>query len=69
MIRLDQIEKEKKDEDAADARESSPSARAAAREKSPQVQEAVAILADLVALEQGSASVAGKTLRPAQAQN
>ena len=69
VIRLDQIEKEKKDEDAADARESSPSARAAAREKSPQVQEAVAILADLVALEQGSASVAGKTLRPAQAQN
>lgn len=69
VVRLDQIEKETKDQDAADARESSPSARAAAREKSPQVQEAVAILADLVAIEQGPSSVAGQTLHQAQTPN
>lgn len=69
IIRLDEIEKEKKDEDAAEARDSSPAARAAAREKSPQVQEAISILADLVVLEQGSANVAGKTPRTAQTSN
>lgn len=66
VIRLDQIEKEKKEDDAVDASESSPSARAAAREKSPQVQEAVAILADLVVLEQGAATPAGRTQSQAQ---
>jgi carboxyl-terminal processing protease len=66
VIRLDQIEKEKKEDDAVDASESSPSARAAAREKSPQVQEAVAILADLVALEQGATLPAGRTQSQAQ---
>jgi len=66
VIRLDQIEKEKKDEDAADATDGSAAARTAAREKSPQVQEAVAILADLVTLEQGPTGVPGKTQHQAQ---
>ncbi len=52
VIRLDQIEKEKKGDDEDDE-ESTAATRAAAREKSPQVQEAIAILADMVALERG----------------
>jgi len=66
VIRLDQIEKEKKEDDAADAADQTPSARAAAREKSPQVQEAVMILADLVSLEQNPALALGKLQNQAQ---
>jgi carboxyl-terminal processing protease len=53
VIRLDQIEKDKKEEEAASAKEETASARAAARASSPQVQEAVTILADLVSIENG----------------
>ena len=69
VIRLDQIEKEKKEEDAADATDGSAAARTAAREKSPQVQEAVAILADLVNLELSPTGALGKTQHQAQARS
>jgi carboxyl-terminal processing protease len=67
LIRLDQIEKDKKEDEDADAKETTASARAAAREKSPQVQEAVTILADLVSLQQGPAGA--KTQHQAQTQS
>ena len=66
VIHLDQIEKEKKEDDAADNAETSASSRAAAREKSPQIQEAVTILADLVSLEQNPAAAQGKAQHQAQ---
>ena len=71
VIRLSEIEKDRKKEEAeAEAeQQAGATARAEARAKSPQVQEAVAILADLVSLEhQMTAAQGGKTQHQAQAQ-
>ena len=69
VIRLSEIEKERKKEDADAEDLGGASARAEARAKSPQFQEAVAILADLVRLQQTPAVPVGKTTQhQAQAQ-
>jgi carboxyl-terminal processing protease len=66
VIRLAEIQKEKKDKAEEDDDEGGPSARAAARANSPQVQEAVTVLADLVSLEQGLQASTGAPLDQAQ---
>lgn len=64
IIRLSEIEKERKKEEAEEEAQGGPSARAEARAKSPQVQEAVLILADLVTLQQQATSTAQHQAQP-----